>query len=79
MQHVITILYGDDLRNRISIHEQTLCKHSEKMTDFAVKATEFRDAYYTVNEWYDQIESVTVLNASPKQFEAQKLGAQVRP
>ncbi|KAF3035327.1 hypothetical protein E8E12_005746 [Didymella heteroderae] len=79
MQQVVTIVCGDDLRSWCSVHEQTLCKHSEKMSDLSLGAVATREAYSKINEWLVQIESITVLGASPEQFEKEKLRAKLIP
>lgn len=77
MQQVITIFFGEDVRSWTSIHEQTLCKHSKKMTDLALKAVERREAYSKVDGWLEQMESIAVLGEDLDHFEKQRLGAKV--
>lgn len=75
MQQVINIFYGDGLRSWSSIHEQNLCKHSEKMRDLSLRAAETREAHSKIDAWLEQIESITVLGENLEQFEKRKLGA----
>lgn len=74
MQQVITILFGEDVRSWTSIHEQTLCKHSKKMTDLALRAGERREAYRKVDVWLEQLESITVLGRTSISSRSSSLG-----
>ena len=78
MQHAITIEHGEGLRDKCTIHEQVLCKHSEKMRVFAARAEPLREAHAKCDEYLECIESVTMVKLSVEQSSEEKLKARVR-